>query len=121
MNAYVVYSMFLTSFVYPVVAHWEWSPAGWLCPYRAESAGKKLFNVGMVDFAGCGAIHMVGGLSGIVGAHFVGPRIGRYNSDGTANPMPGHNTPFAALGTLMLWFGWCAHRERGGRLPRPFA
>ena len=62
----------------------------------------------MIDFAGCGAVHMVGGVSGIVGAYIVGPRIGRYNPDGTSNPQPGHNVPLLALGTLMLWFGWCA-------------
>jgi len=103
-SAYITYSLMLTAFVYPVVAHWEWSGAGWLSAFRNN--GMPLFGSGIVDFAGCGAVHMVGGFSGIVGAYIVGPRIGRYNSDGSINPMPGHNVPFAALGTLVLWFGW---------------
>ncbi len=103
-TAYIVYSFFLTAFVYPVVAHWEWSGAGWLSPTR--KTGRILFDSGLVDFAGCGAVHMVGGFTGIVGAYFVGPRIGRYSADGKALPMPGHNVPYAALGTLVLWFGW---------------
>jgi Amt family ammonium transporter len=105
-SAYITYSLYLTAFVYPVVAHWEWSGAGWLSASRAPSVGKILFGSGIVDFAGCGAVHMVGGFSGIVGAYMVGPRLGRYNSDGSINSMPGHNVPFAALGTLVLWFGW---------------
>ena len=103
-SAYITYSLYLTAFVYPVVAHWEWSASGWLSANRVT--GKILFNSGIVDFAGCGAVHMVGGFSGIVGAYMVGPRLGRYNADGSVNPMPGHNVPFAALGTLVLWFGW---------------
>lgn len=103
-NAYIAYSLYLTAFLYPTVAHWEWSGAGWLSALR--NTGRPLFGSGIVDFAGCGAVHMVGGFSGIVGAWLVGPRIGRYNSDGSVNPMPGHNVPFAALGTLVLWFGW---------------
>ncbi len=75
-SAYITYSLFLTAFVYPVVAHWEWSGAGWLSATRAPSVGKVLFGSGIVDFAGCGAVHMVGGFSGIVGAYMVGPRLG---------------------------------------------
>jgi len=90
--------------VYPVVAHWEWSSTGWLAPARAGASA--LFGSGMIDFAGCGAVHMVGGFSGIVGAALLGPRIGRYDRDGQPLPMPGHNVPFAALGTFCLWFGW---------------
>ena len=96
-SAYLGYSFYLTAFVYPVIAHWEWSAAGWLCAYRAPSAGKRLFGSGLIDFAGCGAVHMVGGISGIVGAYLVGPRIGRYRSDGTVVPMPGHNVPLLAV------------------------
>ena len=103
-TAYIAYSFYLTAFVYPVVAHWEWSGAGWLSPFR--KTGKVLFDSGLVDFAGCGAVHMVGGLTGIVGAYTVGPRLGRYAADGTALAMPGHNVSYAALGTLILWFGW---------------
>jgi Amt family ammonium transporter len=98
------YSFFLTAFVYPVVAHWEWSATGWLSPTRV--GGSILFGSGLLDFAGCGAVHMVGGISGIVGAALLGPRVGRFGYDGQARAMPGHNVPFAALGTFVLWFGW---------------
>ena len=104
LSAYIVYSFFLTAFVYPVVAHWEWSNTGWLAAGR--KSGSVLFGSGIVDFAGCGAVHMVGGFTGIVGAYLVGPRMGRYASDGAVMPMPGHNVPYAALGTMILWFGW---------------
>lgn len=95
-----------------MVAHWEWSPAGWLNTKRvgaflaSDADIRPLFSSGILDFAGCGAVHMVGGVSGLVGAYLVGPRAGRFNMDGSANPMPGHNVPFSALGTLVLWFGW---------------
>jgi Amt family ammonium transporter len=104
LSAYIVYSFFLTAFVYPVVAHWEWSYTGWLSASR--KSGSVLFGSGIVDFAGCGAVHMVGGFTGLVGAYLVGPRIGRYAADGSVVPIPGHNVPYAALGTLILWFGW---------------
>ena len=103
-TAYVVYSFILCAWVYPVVVHWQWSASGWLS--AARTSGSVLFGSGLIDFAGCGAVHMVGGVSGIVGAYLVGPRIGRFAPDGRANPMPGHNVPMAALGTLILWFGW---------------
>ena len=102
--AYISYSFLLTAFVYPVVAHWEWSTTGWLSPTRTGAS--VLFGSGIVDFAGCGAVHMVGGFSGIVGSALLGPRIGRYDQDGKPRAMPGHNVSFAALGTFILWFGW---------------
>ena len=102
-SAYCGYSFFLCAFVYPVVAHWEWSNSGWLSAFRSPSVGPKLFGSGLVDFAGCGAVHMVGGVSGIVGAYIIGPRIGRYSADGRAVPQPGHNVALQALGTMCLW------------------
>jgi Amt family ammonium transporter len=74
--AYLGYSFFLTAFVYPLVVHWGWSAEGWLGPWREN--GPKLFGVGMLDFAGSGIVHMVGGLAGLMGAYMVGPRRGRF-------------------------------------------
>eukprot|EP00899_Mesostigma_viride_P007403 jgi/Mesvir1/16664/Mv12274-RA.1 len=103
-KAYIVYSSFLTAFLYPVVAHWVWSGSGWLSAFK--TTGPLLIDSGMIDFAGCGVVHMVGGISGIVGAKIVGPRIGRFDMDGKPKEIPGHNVSFAALGVFMLWFGW---------------
>ena len=79
---------------YSVVSHWIWSPHGWL------------FKHGMQDFAGSTVVHYQGALAALAGALILGPRIGKFGSDGRANPIPGHNIPFAVLGTIILWFGW---------------
>ena len=103
MAAYAAYSAFLTGFVYPVVVHWVWSGPGWLsaCKGRNKAA---LLNVGVVDFAGCGVVHMVGGAAAGVGAYVLGPRKGRYGPGG--GPIKGHSMPLVVLGTFLLWIGW---------------
>jgi Amt family ammonium transporter len=93
-SSYILYSITICAFVYPVVCHWVWSGDGWL------------FNMGYVDFAGSTAVHMVGGITALLGAFFLGPRIGKYKKDGTPVAMPGHNLTIAALGVFILWFGW---------------
>lgn len=93
--AYIGYAFFLTSFVYPVVSHWVWG-GGFLSTLIG----------GMVDFAGCSVVHMVGGIAGLAGAAIVGPRMGRFGADGKPNPMPGHSATLCTLGTFLLWFGW---------------
>jgi Amt family ammonium transporter len=80
--------------IYSVVSHWIWSPHGWL------------FAKGMQDFAGSTVVHYQGALAGLAGALLLGPRIGKFGTDGRANPIPGHNIPYAVLGTIILWFGW---------------
>ena len=80
--------------IYSVVSHWIWSPHGWL------------FKQGMQDFAGSTVVHYQGALAALAGALILGPRIGKFGTDGRANPIPGHNIPYAVLGTLILWFGW---------------
>src|SRR6266487_3414076 len=80
--------------IYSVVSHWIWSPHGWL------------FAKGMQDFAGSTVVHYQGALAALAGALLLGPRIGKFGHDGRANPIPGHNMPYAVLGTLILWFGW---------------
>jgi len=102
MGAYVGYSTVLTAWVYPVVVHWIWSGDGWLTAFRDDA----LLGIGVVDFAGCGVVHMVGGAAALAGAAVLGPRIGRFNEDGTVNDMPGHNSALVVLGTFLLWFGW---------------
>ncbi len=91
--AYLIYSFFICALIYPIVGHWIWG-GGWL-------AGK-----GMVDFAGSTVVHSVGGWAGLAGAIVLGPRLGKYNKNGSSNAIPGHNIPLAALGVFILWFGW---------------
>jgi Amt family ammonium transporter len=90
---YFVFGVYFT-LVYSVVSHWIWSPDGWL------------FQIGMQDFAGSTVVHYQGALAALAGALLLGPRIGKFGTDGRANPIPGHNMPYAVLGTLILWFGW---------------
>src|SRR5437870_973592 len=80
--------------IYSVTSHWVWHAGGWL------------FKKGMQDFAGSTVVHYQGALAALAGALLLGPRIGKFRTDGRANPIPGHNIPYAVLGTLILWFGW---------------
>jgi Amt family ammonium transporter len=92
-TAYLAYSFILSAFIYPVVGHWVWG-GGWLG------------SLGFHDFAGSTVVHAVGGVSGLVGAWLLGPRIGKYNKDGSPNAITGHSLPLASLGVFILWFGW---------------
>ncbi|RCW54916.1 MULTISPECIES: ammonium transporter [Halanaerobium] len=92
-SGYLAYSVVITAFIYPVVGHWIWG-GGWLA------------EMGLVDFAGSTVVHSVGGWAALAGAIVLGPRIGKYNKDGSANALPGHNLLMAALGVFILWFGW---------------
>eukprot|EP00803_Ostreobium_quekettii_P009012 evm.model.scf_351.9 EVM.evm.TU.scf_351.9 scf_351:86824-94708(+) len=104
-EAYLVYAFFLTSWVYPSVVHWIWAGEGWLTAFKVFRS--DLFNgTGLIDFAGCGVVHMVGGLSGLAGAWMVGPRLGRFDVDGKPREIPGHSASLALLGVFILWFGW---------------
>lgn len=91
--SYCIYSGIISAVVYPIEAHWIWG-GGWLA------------QLGFHDFAGSCAIHMVGGFSALIGAWMEGPRLGKYNKDGTPNAIPGHNVVIGALGCFILWFGW---------------
>lgn len=101
-SAYLIFSFFLSGFVYPIVAHWVWSSSGWL----SVSLSSPLFGSGAIDFAGSGVVHLVGGVAGLWGAIIEGPRIGRYDAFGKPVPMKGHNATLVVLGTFLLWFGW---------------
>ncbi|MDR0610459.1 MAG: ammonium transporter [Planctomycetaceae bacterium] len=92
-GTYCIYCIVLCAFVYPVSGHWVWG-GGWL----AEK--------GFHDFAGSTVVHMVGGLSGLIGAAFLGPRLGKYTKDGKPRAILGSNLALGCLGVLILWFGW---------------
>ncbi len=96
--SYCVYSGVISALIYPIEAHWIWG-GGWLS------------QIGFHDFAGSCAIHMVGGISALVGAKILGPRIGKFNTDKDGkvtkvNAFPGHSIPLGALGVFILWLGW---------------
>ena len=96
--SYCVYSAVISALIYPIEAHWTWG-GGWLS------------QMGFHDFAGSTCIHMVGGISALIGAAFLGPRIGKFERDAKGkvvkvNAFPGHNLVAAALGVFILWLGW---------------
>ena len=96
--SYCVYSAVISALIYPIEAHWIWG-GGWLS------------QIGFHDFAGSCAIHMVGGISALIGAKILGPRIGKFTKDKSGNitkvnAIPGHNITIGALGVFILWFGW---------------
>jgi Amt family ammonium transporter len=92
-GSFMLFSFIIVAFIYPVTGHWVWG-GGWL-------AG-KMFH----DFAGSGVVHSVGGWAALAGVLLLGPRIGKYNADGSTNPIPGHSMALASLGCLILWLGW---------------
>ena len=96
--SYCIYSGVISAVIYPIEAHWTWG-GGWLS------------QIGFHDFAGSNCIHMVGGISALIGAAMLGPRIGKFGRDkngkvNKVNAIPGHNLTAAALGVFILWLGW---------------
>lgn len=96
--SYCIYSGVISALIYPIEAHWIWG-GGWLA------------QLGFHDFAGSCAIHMVGGISALIGAKLLGPRIGKFVTDkkgkvSKVNAFPGHNLPIGCLGVFILWLGW---------------
>ena len=94
-KSYLIYSVFITGLIYPIVGHWIWG-GGWL----------SSFGAGMLDFAGSTVVHSTGGWLALTGAIVLGPRLGKYDSEGKPRPIAGHNLPLAALGVFILWLGW---------------
>ena len=92
-SAYLIYSVILTGFIYPISGYWKWG-GGWLD------------QLGFYDFAGSLVVHAVGGFAGLAGAMVLGPRIGRFSKSGKPHAMPGSNLALSALGVLILWIGW---------------
>jgi ammonium transporter, Amt family len=100
-SGFVLMSLWVSMVVYPLIGAWVWG-GGWLANLgRTAGLGN-----GAVDFAGSGVVHMIGGTVALAGAIVIGPRIGRFNKDGSANAMPGHSIPLGVLGTIILFFGW---------------
>ncbi|ALB47288.1 MULTISPECIES: ammonium transporter [Clostridium] len=100
-SAVVVLSFFISMFLYPFFGNWVWG-GGWL-----STLGQNFgLGHGVVDFAGSGVVHAMGGMIALSSAIIIGPRIGKFKKDGTARPFPGHNIPMAIIGTIILFFCW---------------
>lgn len=93
-SMYCVYSLIISAVVYPIEAGWTWNSQGWLA------------QLGFIDFAGSAVIHMVGGITALVGASILGARIGKFDRNGKPKAIPGHNITIGALGCFILWFAW---------------
>ncbi|MFS7914564.1 putative ammonium transporter AmtB-like domain, ammonium/urea transporter [Helianthus anomalus] len=101
--AYLIYSAFLTGFVYPVVSHWFWFVDGWA---GASNLDNLFLGSGVIDFAESGVVHMVGGVACLYGALIEGPRIKRFDHTGQSVALRGHSASLVVLGISLLWFGW---------------
>mmetsp|Transcript_7812 Transcript_7812/g.24875 ORF Transcript_7812/g.24875 Transcript_7812/m.24875 type:complete len:472 (+) Transcript_7812:59-1474(+) len=106
LKGFTTYTFLMCTIIYPVVVFWGWSGGGFL-NYAEKGTGNSISAVGppVIDFAGSGLVHLVGGVGALCGAVLVGPRKGRWEPK-TAAEFDGHSVPFCVLGTFFLWFGW---------------
>ncbi len=100
-SAFMIYGIFIGTLIYPIFGNWVWG-GGWL----AQLGTNFGLGHGHVDFAGSSVVHMQGGVIGLVYAWLIGPRYGKYNKDGSVNPVQPHSIPMAIIGTFILAFGW---------------
>merc|ERR1719230_1777529 len=100
-KAYMIYSAILTGVIYPIAAHWIWSSDGFL------------FKLGVIDYAGGGAVHALSGVAALMGAMALGPRHGRF-VDGRSVVIPPHDTSMMGLGVFILWFGFIPFNAGSG-------
>uniref|UniRef100_A0A7S3YJB5 Ammonium transporter n=1 Tax=Lotharella globosa TaxID=91324 RepID=A0A7S3YJB5_9EUKA len=108
LEGYFVYTIILTTFIYPIVVHWVWSGTGWLSAFYIGDDGEPFLKEnGMIDFAGSGVVHMVGGFAGLMGAIAIGPRRELLSDDPEVRAqVKGHSDLLCALGVSILWMGW---------------
>ena len=100
-QGYLIYSVVISALIYPVFGHWAWGTL-----LLSDQSGAWLANVGFLDFAGSTVVHSVGAWAALAGAIVVGPRIGKFDAQGKARPIPGHSMTMAALGVFILFLGW---------------
>lgn len=100
-GSYLAITVVICALIYPIETHWVWG-GGWLS------------DLGFLDWAGSGVIHMVGGIIAFMGAALLGPRIGKYDPSGKSNAIPGHSITLGALGVFILWFGWYGFNGAAG-------
>ena len=97
-TGYILYSICICGLIYPIFGSWAWGSL-----FKGEG---WLEGLGFIDFAGSTVVHSVGGWAALAGAIVLGPRLGKYQTDGSVRPIPGHNMPLGALGVFILWLGW---------------
>ena len=100
-SSFAIYGVLVGAIIYPIYGNWVWG-GGWLSQLGTNFG----LGHGVVDFAGSSVVHMTGGVLAFVGAVMIGPRLGKYNKDGSPNAIPGHNIPMAVVGCFILAFGW---------------
>jgi len=99
-HAYIIATIIITTLIYPVFGHWAWGNL------FISDQPAWLADMGFMDFAGSTVVHSIGAWVALAGIIVIGPRIGKFNEDGTPNPITGSNIPLATLGVFLLWFGW---------------
>lgn len=104
-SVYLIYSILISVLVYPISGHWTWG-GGWLMNGESDSFMMNIFGTVFHDFAGSTVVHSVGGWIALIGASIIGPRVGKYASDGSSRAIPGHSLTLGTLGVFILWFGW---------------
>lgn len=105
-QAYFAYSFLIGALIYPLYGHWVWG-GGWL-------GNPEIMGLAAADYAGSGVVHAVGGFIALAGAAVVGARMGKFNADGSANDLRGHNVPYVIIGTFILFFGWFGFNINSG-------
>jgi Amt family ammonium transporter len=100
-SSFFIYGLAVGTIIYPIYGNWVWG-GGWLSQLGSQFG----LGHGHVDFAGSSVVHLTGGVLAFVGAKILGPRLGKFNKDGSPNAIPGHNIPMAVIGTFILAFGW---------------
>ena len=103
-QTYAFIAFLMSGVIFPVVMHWVWADDGWLNPVRD---GAKFLSVGVIDYAGSGFVHIVGGMSALWAVYFIGPRHGRFTeTKGTVQELPQQSPVFQVIGGLLMWYGW---------------
>jgi ammonium transporter, Amt family len=100
-SAFCIFGLFISMVIYPIFGNWVWG-GGWLAKLGVNLG----LGHGYIDFAGSSVVHAVGGITALAGCIVIGPRLGKFNKDGSANVIPPHDIPMAILGTFILAFGW---------------
>lgn len=100
-SSFFIYGLAVGTIIYPIYGNWVWG-GGWL----SQLGNQFGLGHGHLDFAGSSVVHLTGGVLAFIGAKMLGPRLGKFNKDGSSNAIPGHNIPYAILGSFVLAFGW---------------
>eukprot|EP00210_Caulerpa_lentillifera_P000213 g208.t1 len=111
-RAYVLYTIVVTSIVYPIIVHWVWSEDGWLSTGKTPHTFNR--SIGLIDYAGSSVVHVTGGGAALFGAWRVGPRLNRFTNNGKNFKNEPNNIGFSLLGTFILWFGWYGFNSASG-------